>query len=372
MLRATISVLLVLSVVMLTSCGGTDGGGAGPDVTAPEVTSVSIDDGATDVGLIEEFSVTFSEAMDASTINDTTLYVAGRATTGYVEYDEATRTASFLPDTLYAVETVQELVVSDEITDEDGNPLASEHETSFTTGTLDCEHLVDRLEPNSTVVDGVVLETDRLYRTLSICSDDVEHYFFELQEPAKVTVKAQFVYAEATWRTDFERTDGVPYEAWTTGGAVTGGERTFAYSFPTGLHGVKIYSPSEPIYILYDLTLETSAPCEEDQYEDNDFREDAVPVTPGLIEDLRGCYLDPDYFSFDVTSGQTVTVTATQHTGATTCRIRIFDPAGTQTSDTEPQSPLSLSAVMTESGTCEVMAMFWGERDYDMEIVVED
>ena len=86
MLRASVLVLLVLLAVTLTSCGGTDGGGAGPDVTAPEVEQVSIADGATDVGLIEEFRVTFSEPMDPATIGDTTLYVAGRATTGYVEY----------------------------------------------------------------------------------------------------------------------------------------------------------------------------------------------------------------------------------------------------------------------------------------------
>ena len=310
MLRTLSAALLVVSVLVLASCGGTDGGGAGPDVTAPEVTSVSIADGATDVGLIVELRVTFSEAMDAATINDTTLYVAGRAATGYVEYDEATRTASFLPDTLYAVETAHELVVTDEVTDEAGNPLASEHETTFTTGELDCEHLIDHLEPNSTVAEGVILETDRTHRTLSVCGDDVEHYFFELDEPAKVTVKTQFLHAEdISWRTYFERTDGVTYEATKSTGAATGDEKTFAYSFPPGVHGVMVFSSIEPGYILYDLTLETSEPCVEDQYEDNDFREDAVPTTPGLIENLRGCYLDPDYFSFDVTAGQTVTVT---------------------------------------------------------------
>jgi hypothetical protein len=90
------------------------------------------------------------------------------------------------------------------------------------------------------------------------------------------------------------------------------------------------------------------------------------------MENLRGCYLDPDYFSFDVTTGQTVTVTTTQHTGPTMCRIRIFDPAGMQTAGNESQSPYSLSAVMTESGRCEIMAMFWSDRDYDLEIAVAD
>ena len=43
------------------------------------------------------------------------------------------------------------------------------------------------------------------------------------------------------------------------------------------------------------------------------------------------------------------------------------------TADNELQSPYSLSAVMTESGTCEVMAMFWTDGTvYDMEVDVTE
>lgn len=365
---------LVLALVALSSCGGSNNGGVAPDVTAPTVSQMSITDGTTDVGLVQQLLVTFSEPLDAATVNDTTFVVAGRSATGYVEYNESTRTASFLPDTLYAQETWHNLVITDDVTDEAGNAYEG-GTTSFQTGDLSCDNLLDRFEPNGTAGAAPVMELDRLYPTLTACGQDDDFYLFTLEEAAKVTVQTDFTHADdVNWGIHFVRPDGTNYEATLGALASTGNSRTFSYSFPTGTHGVRIFGYQDPVYVLYDLTLVTSAPCVEDEYEDNDFREDAVPVTPGLMENLRGCYLDPDYFSFDVTTGQTVTVTTTQlNVGdVSNCRIRIFDPAGLQTADGEPQSPYSLSAVMTESGTCEIMAMFWDDRGYDLEIVVAD
>jgi hypothetical protein len=364
---------LAALAALTQSCG--DSGGTEPDTSSPVVTGTSVADGATGVGLIEQLGVTFSEAMDASTINDTTIVMVGRSVAGSVGYDGNTHQATFTPDTLYAAETPHVLTVTTGATDEEGNPLAESVDVSFTTGTLDCEHLEDYLEPNDSAQDAAIVETDTYYPTLSVCGDDDDYYVFSLDAAATVTVRTYMVHAdEVSWGIHFVRPDGVTYEATLGTSASTGDTRTFHYSFPPGSHGVRIFGHYEPVYVLYGLTLETSAPCDEDPYEDNDFIEDAQPTTPGLIEDLRGCYLDPDYFSFEVAEGQTVTVTATQ-LGAgepTNCRIRIFDPTGHQTADNEWISPFSQSAEMGASGTCSVMAMFWRDVNYDLEIEVSN
>ncbi len=128
--RKLAAMILVLALVSLSSCGDSDSGGSGPDTTPPEISQVSIADGATGVGLVEQLRVTFSEPMDEATITETSLVVAGRSATGYIDYDEATRTASFTPDTLYAINTPHQLIVTEDVTDAEGNALASEHSTA--------------------------------------------------------------------------------------------------------------------------------------------------------------------------------------------------------------------------------------------------
>jgi hypothetical protein len=371
--RTFIALTCLLLAGGVVSCG--DSGSTEPDTSPPTVTEVSVADGATDVGLISQLRVTFSEAMDSSSINDTTIVVEGRSVTGTVNYDAGAHAAVFTPDTLYAAEAPYSLTVTADVTDADGNPIEEAHTTSFTTGTFDCDHLQDYLEPNDVAEEAAIVETDRLYPTLSVCGDDEDYFVFTLEEPKTVWVTTTFKHADSeSWGIHFVRPDGVEYEATLGMTADTGESGYFHYSFPAGTHGVRIYAHHDPVYVLYDLTLETSAPCDEDPYEDNDFIEDAYPTTPGHLEGMRGCYLDPDYFSFDVTEGQTVTITATQ-TGpgsVTLCRIRIFDPLGQQTVDQEYESPFSLSAVMGASGTCSAMAMFWSDVDYELDIDVAD
>ena len=378
MLRALSAALLLVSLLILTSCGGTDGGGAGPDVTAPEITQVSIDDGATEVGLVEAFRVTFSEAMDAATINDTTLYVAGRAATGYVEYDEASRTASFLPDTLYAVETPHELVVTDEVTDEDGTPLASDHETSFTTGELECDRLHDHLEPNDDIAEATVLGLNEWARTLTQCngSDNLDYFQFTLAETAKVHARAAMKYCieDQNWVTSFLRADGQEYVASGTS-ASTGETKGWYYTFLPGTYWVNVYSSeaSPWDYVLYDFMLETADPCRDDAYEDNDFVEEASQIAPNQSHDLTGCMVDADWFWVDLSLGQTLTVTITTDVVNNARHISLFDTSQTPVAhEGGTDNPMSVSYTATRSGTHFVQSRFWEDgAEYEMNIVVE-
>jgi hypothetical protein len=372
--RRLAAALAALSAVAV-SCGSGDVGPSHPpDTTPPTIVSMNVSDGETDVGLIKAFQITFSEDMDASTITDSSVFVSGRSPRCFVDYDAESRTAVCVPETLYAEQTWHFFVVTDSVTDEAGNPLAADT-TSFQTGASDCGHLADQLEPNSSIQDASPVRTDRLYHTLSICGDDDDYYSFTLPDTAAtVTVRTSIRHADENgWNIHFMRGDG---ELYSTHGTVaeTGHEVNVHHSFFPGTYYLRIYGSDHPVYVLYDLEIETGSACVEDEYEDNDFYDEAAPITPGMHTDLRGCYLDDDFYSFDVQAGQTVTLTATQHPDPTWAhsRMGIYDPYGGVTTQDSDAVSVTISRTTSHAGTCVVSAMFWNDMVYDLDIEVSD
>jgi hypothetical protein len=128
------SLLLMFLATFLWSCdNGGGGSGSSLDNTAPTVSSTSPDNTATNVSIGTTISVTFSEEMDASTVNDTTFTGAdGGPVTGTVSYSGTTATFTLTdplePSTTYTA------TVSTGVTDKAGNALAQEYTWSFTTG----------------------------------------------------------------------------------------------------------------------------------------------------------------------------------------------------------------------------------------------
>ncbi len=122
------------------------------DTIAPTVTAISPLDGATTVCLGKTVSATFSEAMDASTINSTSLRVtdAGIAVAGSVSYDPGNRVASFVPSAGAGFAAGKAFVVtvkggSAGVRDLAGNALAADRVWGFTSGTLACAGVVVNL-----------------------------------------------------------------------------------------------------------------------------------------------------------------------------------------------------------------------------------
>jgi len=101
------------------------------DTTPPTVDSTSPVADATGVAVGTTVSVTFSEAMDASTI--TTGSFALDSVSGSVSYDSGTYTATFTPGADLAYSTTYTATLSTAITDAAGNPLTSAYSWSFTT-----------------------------------------------------------------------------------------------------------------------------------------------------------------------------------------------------------------------------------------------
>ncbi|MBI5342172.1 MAG: Ig-like domain-containing protein [Deltaproteobacteria bacterium] len=100
------------------------------DSTAPTVSSVLPSAGATGVPVDNTVRVTFSERMTASTIDNTTITVAG--VTGTVTYD-GVRTATFTPADNLAAGTLYTVTVTTGVQDYGGNAMASIFTSSFTT-----------------------------------------------------------------------------------------------------------------------------------------------------------------------------------------------------------------------------------------------
>lgn len=120
--------------------------GAAADGTAPTVTVLSPTDGATAVCRTSGVNATFSEPMDASTIDATSFTVTenGTAVPGSVGYDAASRVATFVPTaaTGFTASTVfVATVVSGAagVQDVAGNALAADRTWSFTTSAQPCQ-----------------------------------------------------------------------------------------------------------------------------------------------------------------------------------------------------------------------------------------
>lgn len=115
------------------------------DTSAPTVVSVTPLDNSTATCTKQSVNATFSEAMDAASINTGTFVVSdqGVPVTGIVTYDVISRVATFTPTATAGFAIGRTFVArldsgSLGITDVSGNHLAADRVWTFTTGTQDC------------------------------------------------------------------------------------------------------------------------------------------------------------------------------------------------------------------------------------------
>lgn len=377
-MRAGLSRVIValLACVAVSSCSSSDGGPGPGDTNPPGVSHVSISDGQIDVGLIERISVTFSDDMDESTIGDSTITVAGRAPRGFVEYDEATRTATFTPETPYAAETWHDFVVSGEVADEAGNAMAPDT-TSFQTGTLDTDHMDDYFEPNEDSAEATPIELGERYRTLSITDNDDDVFEFTLSDTAMVLIHSWIKRIDGvSWVRGFDRADGKPYCAAGTDPAPGDSFSWYCYSFLPGTYYFHTYARSyQSGYLVYDFMLTTEEPCRDDAYEDNDFMDDAVPTAEGTLADLHGCRYDKDWFRIDLNAGEelSVTLTATGGVVGMMKRISIHNQMGNELAvTTSVETSITASHTASETAPHYFATSFWVDGlEYNLGVEVD-
>jgi len=104
-------------------------------VFAQEVVSVDPGQNALNIPKSANISAIFDQAMDSTTINDSTFIVYSLRTglhTGTYSYDSGTNTATFDPDENLGVGEIVSVILTTNVEDSTGNPLSSPYEWSFT------------------------------------------------------------------------------------------------------------------------------------------------------------------------------------------------------------------------------------------------
>jgi hypothetical protein len=217
-----------------------------------------------------------------------------------------------------AGETAYQVTVPASVEDAEGHNMGTDYTFSFTTGELSCENAADYFEPNDSGNEGTEIEIPCTYPVLSSCgaSERFDYFIFTVEEAVKVTFNLQRVGGDggAYWVANFHRH---PYQIY----AITDSLRTTAemsdyYTFQPGTYNLRTGKQDDDEEIVfYSLRIETSAPCADDIYEDNDFTFDAAELLPGVYEDLVSCYKDADYYFVSLDGGETITATATHTSG---------------------------------------------------------
>jgi hypothetical protein len=381
MRRGTLIVLAALSLALCFQggCGDDDSGDI--SVVTPQVTQVYPEDGATDINLNTSISVWFSRDMEETSLDS--IYVIG-VRSHHVEYDGGQKRATVYLDTILAPETTYQVLVSSYVMDNHGNNIAGDSITTFTTGPFDCEHLRDMFEPNNEAALAPHIEFDKTYALLSSCGSEERNDVFEftLTDAADVLVSTEAAYVDTeyiAWQMYFERENGDLYAGIGSSFKPERMTPTHHRNFLPGtyyLHLWKAYDDHH--FVVYHLTLEARQPCQDDAYEDNDFIDQAVLITPGTIEGLRGCDSDGDFFAVDLVEEETLTVAATEVTTINGARmVEIFGPDHARltghVSHVEPiENPIIETWQATETGRY-YFWVYWTDDGivYDLSVGVE-
>jgi hypothetical protein len=148
-----------------------------------------------------------------------------------------------------------------------------------------------------------------------------------------------------------------------------------SFSFLPGTYCVKIGNTENDANIgVYDLELEVGAPCTDDDFEDNDFFDEAAAIGEGSYPDLRGCAWDCDYYAVSLLAGQTLTATVTDRVSTGGAYLYIYNPNRGQVAiNNRGLSPQTASFQAAVADTHYVMVR-WGQdgRQYDLDVTLTD
>jgi hypothetical protein len=145
-------------------------------------------------------TVTFSEAMNPGTINGTTITLTGpglTAVAGLVSYNVGSKTATFSPSAVLALNTLYTATVTTGAQDKTGNALATNFVWTFTTGNTAClagpPTVVSVAPPNGTA--GVCPNTVAVATfSEAMNPSTISATTFTLTGPAAAAVTGQVVY----------------------------------------------------------------------------------------------------------------------------------------------------------------------------------
>ncbi|MBN1657707.1 MAG: Ig-like domain-containing protein [Anaerolineae bacterium] len=193
---------------------------AAPDTTPPLVSSVSPQDGATEVSVSTDVTVAFDEAMDATTVHTGTIELRdplNNLVSSAVSYNSATWTAVLDPAADLDISTTYTVRVvggSSGVADLAGNALAADHTSSFTTEAPDTiPPEVASVKP----IDGVtrlrLATRATVYFNEAMDPSTIDASTFELRAPGDVLVPASVTYDPTTESATLDPTSDLDYAA---------------------------------------------------------------------------------------------------------------------------------------------------------------
>jgi hypothetical protein len=342
------------------------------DTQPPSVIGVEPGVGSLDLRLLQPFTVSFSEAMDPTSLNSQTIRIGPGTVPLQIQVAPSGLAVVVQPDSMLPADQTIALTL-DGPADLAGNELPP-FTLHAATGPMDCAHLSDRFEPNESAGTATTVDTDTVYYGLATCQNDVDLFSVTITDTLKLIAETFVDYADNdAWQIYWQRADGQDYA--TLGTTANPGQiASFDHTFLPGTYYLKIYGYYEEERILYDLRLRTDIPCRDDPYEDNDFMEEAKPLSAGLHEGLLGCYLDEDWFSIPIRAGQNLVLTTDTHEYQSIRRSIIMTPdGGGYQSTLSGVSTFTINWITEADGDARVMSMVWGDGVvYDMTIAIID
>jgi hypothetical protein len=300
-------------LMLVLGCNGDSG--TEVQVSKSTVVQTSPQDGAVGVRLIPAISISFSEEMDESTLGGITV---GDVPIHSVDYDTLGNKVTVHLAAGLAGETAYMVTVPSSVKDAEGYRLGTAHSFSFTTGPATCDNAADDFEPNDSPTESVSIEIPCSHPVLSSCGGDerADYYDFTVEEAAEMTFRLRRVDGgpSVRWAVNVLRHPLVIFSVYDSLKSTE--EVTDYYTCSAGTYTLKVGKREEDQEIVfYSLALETSAPCVDDSYEDNDNVFEAPMLPPGHYDNLISCHNDNDFYGVDLTAGQTLTVTASNVSG---------------------------------------------------------
>jgi len=194
----TIGFAAILLIICATGCS--DQGSSNKNTTPPTAISAAPPSAAAGVCPNTMVTVTFSEAMNPGTINGTTITLTGpglTAVAGLVSYNVGSKTATFSPSAVLALNTLYTATVTTGAQDKTGNALATNFVWTFTTGNTAClagpPTVVSVAPPNGTA--GVCPNTVAVATfSEAMNPSTISATTFTLTGPAAAAVTGQVVY----------------------------------------------------------------------------------------------------------------------------------------------------------------------------------
>ena len=199
-MRSKWMLLPVLVLLSIAGCGGSSASSGGRGITpppAPTVSSTSPAASAKGVAISAVIKVTFSTAMDASSISTSSFTVtnsAGKAVAGAVTYDSSSDSATFTPSNSLAYGTIYTVKITTGAQSSGGTALTSDYSWTFTTVSAPAAPQVSSTTPTDGATEAAINIGIRAIFSEAMDASTITTSTFELTASSGATVAGAVSY----------------------------------------------------------------------------------------------------------------------------------------------------------------------------------